>query len=99
VSDTKDNGGAAFPVAGERIGATGMSLRDWFAGNAPVQPDDWTAPRHLLKIVARPSGISGADDAWWAYYEARAHNDLMHEVTWRWAYADAMLAARKGGSE
>ena len=30
----KYNGGPAFPVAGERIVSHGMSLRDWFAGQA-----------------------------------------------------------------
>lgn len=31
---TKHNGGPAFPVAGERIVSHGMTLRDWFAGQA-----------------------------------------------------------------
>lgn len=37
---SKDNGGQAFPAA--EPGTGGMTLRDWFAGQAPV---DWEMAR------------------------------------------------------
>jgi hypothetical protein len=94
------DGGPAFAAmaispAGDVYHSEGMTLRDWFAGQAPAQPDEWSAPKDLLRLVARPNGIGREVSAEWdAYYDARAHNAMIHEVTWRWAYADAMLKAR-----
>lgn len=44
----KDNGGPAFPTtAGQVVYSHGMTLRDWFAGqalaNSRTFPGDWTA--------------------------------------------------------
>ena len=56
--NTKSNGGSAFPVADDRSpidahGSPGMSLRDWFAGQAIsgflAHPQDICDP----KITAR----------------------------------------------
>ena len=79
----RDHGGPAFPtVAGPTVYSTGMSLRDWFAGQAIAQlsetnpnlPGDrataWPEPEELAERRAR-----------WAYLQA-----------------DAMLSARKGGA-
>jgi hypothetical protein len=91
VSDTKDNGGTAFPVAGERIGATGMSLRDWFAGQAPMLPEDVELNKFEC-IVGRPyKAAFGSLEHWQFVADA--------DAAWRLLHADAMLAARKGGSE
>ena len=32
----KEDGGSAFPVAGQDVISAGMTLRDWFAGQALV---------------------------------------------------------------
>jgi len=69
VSDKKDNSGPAFPItAGNQVYNQGMSLRDWFAGQALV----------------------GATQI------ADNDHDAMAREAYR--YADAMLAARKGGA-
>jgi hypothetical protein len=68
MSDTKDNGGTAFPGpsftrAGHPNGhSMGMSLRDWFAGQAlAVALDRW------LEVRGSDKEISG-----WAYEIADA---------------------------
>ena len=35
-----DDGGPAFPVAGGCVSSPGMSLRDWFAGQERIDPND-----------------------------------------------------------
>ena len=57
----------------------GMSLRDYFAAHAPTVPDFVSALRQ-----ADPSDPV-----------ATAAEYLRMLVAWRWAYADAMVAARK----
>ena len=68
MSDTKDNGGTAFPGpsftrAGHSNGhSMGMSLRDWFAGQALAGAlDRW------LGVLGSDKEISG-----WAYQIADA---------------------------
>lgn len=82
--DDLKHGGPAFPL--QSIGPDfapgfgGMTLRDWFAGQAPDMPDQWwedTKEEH--------GGGAGS----WA--EAIA--------SWRYFYADAMLAARAEGGD
>lgn len=49
---TKNNGGPAFPtVAGQTVYSNGMSLRDWFAGQA------------LAGIVANPARMGIIEEA------------------------------------
>jgi hypothetical protein len=57
VSEVKD-GGQAFPVAGTQYfpGKDGMSLRDWFAGQALA---GWIAGE-------RDPHASAWDHSWWA---------------------------------
>jgi hypothetical protein len=72
----KDTGGPAFPtVAGQTVYSNGMTLRDYFAANAPEMPDQWWSD-----TKAEHGGGAGS----WA--EAMA--------SWRYFYADAMLAER-----
>lgn len=82
---TKENGGAAFPVAagpGQQF-TQGMSLRDWFAGTAPITFGDAI---EALKSQTDEK-FTGADIL-----------QMLAEL--RGGYADAMLAEReKGGGE
>jgi hypothetical protein len=76
---TKDDGGPAFPTLdnngqGLVLREWGMTLRDWFAGQA------------LAGFCADPSNHELFDDAMDAAQNA-------------YELADAMLAARKGGTE
>ena len=65
MSDTKDDGGPAFPQLEPNsayFNATGMSLRDWFAGQALAGAiDRW------LEVRGSDKEISG-----WAYEIADA---------------------------
>lgn len=93
---TAPNNPSAFPGGNpsrlDRRISDGMTLRDWFAGQAPAIP-------LAFAFRAPPSPPA----AWTRDYdvndEARYEADLSawviaREVTWRYAYADAMLAAR-----
>ena len=71
---TINNGGPAFPIAdvpypngNVQHGWNGMSLRDWFAGQA------------LAGILAHPE----------------TNDDIETAAVFSYAYADAMLRARK----
>lgn len=79
-TDRKMNdGGPAFPhmkAEGHNDYAAGLSLRDWFAGQALV----------AMSIAAPYSDTARSADYQQAVSAAA------------YAYADAMLAARKGGS-
>jgi hypothetical protein len=140
------DGGPAFPVSnyvnasGETFESNvqGMTLRDYFAANAPAMPDDWPAIA-LACDVPRPKAVdvaasnerlrraiadyrrdpcfdleecgetdaeraelrafSTAQDAYHdAVREWQQRNRFARLTSWRWAYADAMLRARKGGA-
>jgi hypothetical protein len=74
-----NDGGPAFPQAGHTLPSgnyewpvEGMSLRDWFAGQALA-------------------GLVFHND-----YGARSDDEIANGA---YAYADAMIAARKGGAE
>ena len=90
-----NNGGPAFlggrhwhPKSGAPAHQEGMTLRDWFAGNAPDVPDWWMAG----DIPTPPPGWKEGDGAA-AWDRAREHWLLNRIAAWRWAYADAVLAA------
>ncbi len=95
MSDTKiDDGGPAFPVAGHCVDASGaycgdvvnskgLSLRDWFAGQA------------LAGLLADPCGATreqclkhGVDP------DSKTAQAQIYAIV-AYAYSDAMLAARK----
>lgn len=89
---TVDDGGWAFPCnnAFDSINA-GMTLRDWFAGQSPFSIDeafaDWNDRLNQDGTIdeVKPSFMrSRMDPAFLAYF-ARLE----------YAYADAMIAARK----
>ena len=71
-------------------GREGMTLRDWFAVEAPPVPWNFEQPAYV-----DPSTITD-----WSTeaVNARAHEEMMRDlrrdVKWRLFWADAMLAAR-----
>ena len=81
MAGARYEGGPAFP-RDSLSHSPGMSLRDWFAGNAPPMPTEW------LAAFVRDNPIyqheSKAADGW-----------LAANVAWSAAYADAMLAERR----
>lgn len=99
------DGGPAFPrpdvtgIEDQRLwesGHAGMSLRDWFAGQAPEAPLEW---RCSIEHPDEPGGafVDGEYAAAMEQYrDAKAAWAVRRVVEWRWAYADAMLKAREG---
>lgn len=84
-----NDGGSAFPLntsnvdnAGSFAPEPGMTLRDWFAGQALASLGDWT-----------PNHDSGTPPDWTNASEMRRLR-----AEWSYKQADAMLAARKGGA-
>lgn len=85
----------AFPRTGEGFGnpkydEPGMTLRDWFAGQAPPIPEGYAddqAPKWPESAVWSEYGVEHnlRIEAWRATRQAK----------WAYAYADAMLTARK----
>lgn len=92
-----NNGGPAFP--GEtiqhdgslnppyRVPHQGMSLRDWFAGQAPAMPGSFleTARPDYAAYTDKPEQFLAVCDAW----------EVDRRVLWANTYADAMLKARE----
>lgn len=75
-----NDGGPAFPLASDISGHThGMSLRDWFAGQALI----------ALGNLA-PFNENGTPIAWTDLVEIRRRR-----AEWAYQQADAMLAARE----
>ena len=92
MSAIKD-GGPAYPMfIPENHFSTGsqdnqgMSLRDWFAGQAPESPKDWLDSQHNCDRQRNPHNDS---------YKPAIRSDLELRASWRWAYADAMIKARE----
>jgi hypothetical protein len=83
MESKRNDGGQAFPmidvaIDGNAIGSAGMSLRDWFAGQALAA---WVASADAFNDECRERGSSTrieADDTATSCYQ----------------YADAMLKAR-----
>lgn len=68
----------------------GMTLRDWFAGNAPDAPEWWMAD---LSPSPPPGWSEGDGSKKWDELTNAWH--IKQIALWRFAYADAMLEARK----
>jgi len=78
MSGPANDGGQAFPHGNPTHGGdTGMSLRDWFAGQATEQD----VQNHIGESVTHLSG-------------ATYRNTTRTREEAKYAYADAMLAAR-----
>jgi hypothetical protein len=98
MSDSIDNGGPAYPchtnpLPGKLANAPqGMTLRDWFAGQERIDAQGefgW----ELLEALAgpRPNGCWKTNPLGWFAWS----NTWQAKV--KFARADAMIAARKGG--
>lgn len=80
--DTKDTSGPAFPtVAGQTVYSNGMTLRDWFAGQALAS----------LAGDINPHLPNSRASAMWPEPQELADR----RAKWAYLQADAMLAARK----
>jgi len=126
-----NDGGPAFPTLDGRDGPNGpeyfshdgMSLRDWFAGNCPLErPHGWddaefheaepTPPKSPEYSFSANNGIPNFPEGDPRHAEVKQYlfdqkkyeqdrrswvirKELYLDVAWRFAYADAMLAARK----
>lgn len=99
MSALKD-GGSAFPITvhmegHDRYSEGGMSLRDYFAAHAPVEPQAWFTPGMDTPEPTRPVGyadfaaFNGELSAWFNEQSKRRCTQ------WPYAWADAMLKARE----
>lgn len=94
---TRDNGGPAFPLLNPKIGyhadiiqqAEGLSVRDWFAAHAPEPSQDYLDMEYQLDRHRNPHNDP---------HKPQSRSPLQIKAQYRFAYADAMLAARKGGA-
>lgn len=82
------DGGSAFPLVersasgGERV-TFGLSMRDYFAAHAPVEPQPWFSPdtsHRTLRRLTQP--------------EIAKIMDEERRKQWPYAWADTMLAER-----
>lgn len=106
MSAQPDDGGPAFPADYEaensRPGSRaweqhpGMSLRDWFAGQETLSdydhPDSWKHYGVILEAVSGRPPDAAAEPLSYFKWECEARAKI------RFMRADAMIAARKGGS-
>ncbi len=92
MSTTPDYGGPAFPYSmpeTERYSActySGMSLRDWLAGQAPLHDISQMIP-NKIEDMEKALGLEPGT------YVPHEHY-MPFIVTLRWRWADAMLSAR-----
>lgn len=75
----------AFPYASGGAGREGMSLRDWFATFAPEPPDSWMKMWRQNDRDRNPHNDS---------YKPKIRSDEELRATYKYQYADAMIAAR-----
>ena len=82
------DGGPAFPISDMGVhGCYGMTLRDWFAGQAPI-------------TIANACSCLGYEDVFTAMNVASQRSNVMKTLaSLRFSYADAMLAARDRKAE
>jgi hypothetical protein len=94
MSDKINDGGPAFPCEtynGHALPGIGMTLRDWFAGQAPPMPQWFKS--HYEYINQRNV------TPWQCIYnDYVAKSDVSYNLkmltAWAYEYADAMIAAR-----
>ena len=67
----KDDGGPAYPLQGENCYVSGMTLRDWFAGQA-LSHRVCDEPGHCHTMAERPKHPSPCEIAGKAYLIADA---------------------------
>jgi hypothetical protein len=82
-----NTGGPAFPHMYNGIHPdNGMNLRDWFAGQAPEPSKDWIDLHHSIDRSRNPHNDS---------YKPRIRETIEIIASYKYAYADAMLAERE----
>jgi hypothetical protein len=99
-----DDGGSAFPnrIVKDRLSGvsiseqTGMSLRDYFIAHAPAEPQSWFRPvmetsRPVPVRVPGKDVLNETAIAAWDREESK-----QRYLQWPTAWADAMIAARRG---
>jgi hypothetical protein len=84
MTDRLKDGGPAFPREYTHKGCSGMSLRDWFAGQALCNPAICTGQASDWKLRA----------SFGEHRTAITRQEIAAKQAWQ--YADAMLAAREG---
>lgn len=85
-----ENGGPAFPVPGYN-NPQGMTLRDYFAAHCPDSEVDCPTWGEIKKFKGLVGSL--AIESWRPEWTAE------FKAAKRYAYADAMLAARNGGAK
>lgn len=87
MTDTTKDGGPAFPRPGSNNNERqkGMTLRDWFAGQAPDPSEEWVSSQRHMDRSRNPYNEA---------HKPRLREDVEIRAQYRFAYADAMIAAR-----
>lgn len=94
MGDGKDNGGPAFPAQpkyttpqGHFIehAQSGMTLRDWFAGQAPEPTKEWLETMYRFDSALNPHNDS---------YKPKRRTTAELIAAWRYEVADAMIETR-----
>ena len=84
-----NDGGHAFPWGSDGFIAGGLSIRDWFAGQAPEPSPEYMDQQYRLDRARNPHNDS---------HKPQQRDTLTIKAQYRYAYADAMLSARQGGA-
>lgn len=86
MGDSKDNGGPAFPIiTGGYIQFSGMTLRDWFAGQAPEPTKEWLDTMYRFDSALNPHNDS---------YKPKRRTTAELIAAWKYEVADAMIETR-----
>ena len=84
------DGGPAFPLQSIgpdfQPGYHGMTLRDYFAGQAPEPPESWLHMRRGIDRNRNPHNDP---------HKPAPRDDFQLTAEYKFAHADAMLAARE----
>lgn len=88
------DGGSAFPTLDHNghslvLREWGISKRDWFAAHAPEPPESWL---HMMRGVDRARNPHNDP------HKPAPRDDFQLTAEWKYAHADAMIAAREGKS-
>jgi hypothetical protein len=87
------DGGPAFPYQesdARRSIQNGMTLRDYFAGQAPEPPESWL---HMQRGIDRNRNPHNDP------HKPAPRDDFQLTAKYKFAHADAMLAAREADND
>ena len=86
MTDKPNDGGPAFPIETTATPyASGLSIRDWFAGQALEPPESWLRMMREVDRARNPHNDS---------YKPSPRTDFQLVAEWKYAHADAMIAER-----